>query len=147
MECALEILRHPGAAAVVPVMENGDTLLVRQYRHATDGWLLEVPAGKRDPGESPTACAHRELVEEVGVRAGTLRPLGSIWTSPGFTDERIWLYVATDLIPDQQALDPDEVLAVERMPLATAVAQAAAAEIPDGKTVVALLRAAHLLGL
>jgi len=143
--CELELIRHPGAAAVVPVDANGNVLLVRQYRHATGGYLLEVPAGKLDPGEPPETCAFREVEEEVGFRPRTLAPLGWIWTTPGFTDEKIWLFLATDLAPAKQDLQHDEVLTVERVPLAEAVAWAESGEIVDAKSVCALLRAANHL--
>ncbi len=151
MEVDLERIHHVGAAAVVPVTAEGEVLLVRQARWATGGWLLEVPAGKLDRStdggtEAPEACAARELEEETGFRAGHFEPLGWIWTTPGFADEKIWLFLATDLIPTQQTLEADEILHVERMPFAQAVEQALSGEIPDGKTVCALLRAAHRLG-
>ena len=140
----LEVIKHPGAAAVVPVDHDGNVILVRQYRHATGSWLLEVPAGKLDhPGESPEACALREVEEETGYRAGTLSSLGWIWTTPGFTDEKIWLYLAEDLSPTRASLQPDEVLTVEKLPLAEAVRRAGSGEIVDGKSVCALLRAAY----
>jgi ADP-ribose pyrophosphatase len=143
----LEVVLHPGAAAVVPVDADGQVLMVRQYRHATGGWLLEAPAGKLDAGEPPEACARREVEEETGHRPGRLEPLGWIWTTPGFSDERIWLYLATDLVPGRQGLEPDEWLEVVRLPLAEAAGMAAAGEITDAKTVCALLRAARRLGL
>ena len=143
----LEIVRHPGAAAVVPVDKDNHVILVRQVRHATGGWLLEVPAGKLDHGEAPEVCAARELEEEAGVVAGKLVPMGSIWTTPGFSDERIWLYLATDLVQAQQDLDVDEVLTIERLPLKEAVERALSGDIDDAKSVCALLRARHhLLG-
>lgn len=142
----LEMVRHPGAAAVVPLLDDGDVLLVRQYRHAAGGWLLEVPAGKIDPGETPEVCARREVEEEVGYACGHLEPLGCIYTTPGFTDERIWLYLARELAAARQALQDDELLTVERMPMARAAALAAAGEICDAKSAIALLRAAARLG-
>jgi len=143
----LELIAHPGAAAVVPVDEDGEVLLVRQYRHATGGeWLLEVPAGKLDPGETPESCARRECEEETGARPGELVPLGCIWTTPGFTDERIWLFLARDLATGSQELQADEELSVERLPLAEAVERALAGGIDDGKSIAALLRAAAYLG-
>jgi ADP-ribose pyrophosphatase len=141
--CDLEMIRHQGAAAAVPVDADGSVLLVRQYRHAAGGWLLEVPAGKLDAGEPPRDCAAREIEEETGFRPGRLHPLGWIWTTPGFTDERIWLYLATELEPGTQALQGDEVLEVVRLPLAEAVDRAARGEIRDAKSVCALLRAAR----
>jgi len=140
----LEVIKHPGAAAVVPLDPDGNVVLVRQYRHATGSWLLEVPAGKLDhPGESPEDCARREVEEETGYRAGRLTPLGWIWTTPGFTDEKIWLYLAQDLAPTRASLQPDEVLTVEKLPFAEAVRRAATGEIVDGKSVCALLRASY----
>jgi len=139
--CELELIRHPGAAAVVPVDASGNVLLVRQYRHATGGFLLEVPAGKLDAREAPEACAAREIEEETGFRASRLEPLGWIWTTPGFTDEKIWLFLASALSPSTQQLQPDEVLSLEWLPLAEAVAKAAAGEITDAKSICALMRA------
>ena len=137
-----EMIHHPGAAAIVPLLGSGEVLMLRQYRYATGGWLLEIPAGTLEPGESPDECAARELQEETGYRAGALHPLGWIWTTPGFTDERIWLYLATALADGHQALERDELLTLERLPLARAVAMAAGGEIVDAKSVAALLRAA-----
>ncbi len=96
-EVELELVHHRGAAAVVPVLDDGTVLLVRQYRYATGGWLLEIPAGKLDNGESPETCAGREAEEEVGYRPSKLEPLGWIWSTPGFADEKIWLFLATGL--------------------------------------------------
>ena len=139
----LELIRHPGAAAAVPVASDGSVLLVRQYRYAAADWLLEVPAGKLDRGEAPESCALREVEEETGYRPGRLDSLGWIFTTPGFTDEKIWLYLARDLVATRQELQHDEVLTVVRMPLAEAVERAAAGEIRDAKSVCALLRAAR----
>ncbi|HJQ99854.1 MAG TPA: NUDIX hydrolase [Candidatus Polarisedimenticolaceae bacterium] len=139
----LEIVRHRGAAAVVPVDDEGRAVLVRQYRHATKGYLLEVPAGTLDPGEAPEACALREVGEETGLRAERLDPLGFIWTTPGFTDERIWLYRATGLTETAVAHESDEIITVERLPLDEAVRRALAGDITDAKSVCALLRASN----
>jgi ADP-ribose pyrophosphatase len=139
--CELELIRHPGAAAVVPVDEHGNVILVRQYRYAAGGRLLEVPAGKLDGGEPPASCAARELQEETGFSANEFTPMGWIWTTPGFTDEKIWLFLATGLLPARQDLQDDEVLTVERMPLSEAVRRAEHGEIRDAKSVCALLRA------
>ena len=145
-EVEMEIVRHPGSAAVLPLAEEaggGETvLLLRQYRYATGGWLLEIPAGKLDPGESAEECARRELVEETGWAAGELEPLGELWPSPGVSDERIALFVARRLTPADQDLEEDELLTVERLPLAEATSRAAAGELDDAKTVCALLRLA-----
>jgi len=143
----LELIHHPGAAAIVPLDAEGQVLLVRQYRHATGGsWLLEVPAGKLDPGESAEVAAARECEEETGYRPGELVALGGIWTTPGFTDEWIHLFLARQLIPGRQDLQADEALSVERLPLAEAVDLALAGGIDDGKSIAALSRAARYLG-
>jgi len=141
----LEVIRHPGATAMVPLTADGEVLLVRQYRYATGGWLLEVPAGKLDPGEPPDKCAARELEEEVGHRPTELIELGWIWTTPGFTDEKIWLYLARGLEPGAQDLQSDEVLTVESVPFNEAIEKVHRGEICDGKSVCALLRAATYL--
>ncbi len=139
----MELVHQRGAAAVVPVLgvgEGEEVLLVRQYRYATGGWLLEIPAGRLDGGERPQEAARRELVEETGYRAADLEPLGWLWPAPGTSDEKVWLFVARGLEPAAQALEPDEVLRVERQPLADAVARAVSGEIHDAKTALALLR-------
>lgn len=141
----LDVLRHPGASAVVPFVSDDDVLLIRQYRHATGGTILEVPAGKLD-GEDPAACAARELEEEAGQRAGRLEPLGWIWTTPGFTDEKIHLFAAFDLTPVPQRLEQDEVIELARVPLARALTMVWRGEIHDAKSALALLHAAHRLG-
>jgi ADP-ribose pyrophosphatase len=129
--------------AVVAVDENQNVLLVRQYRHATRDYVLEVPAGKLDGDEAPETCALREVEEETGFRAGELVPMGWIWTTPGFTDEKIWLFLATDLTPAKQDLQHDEVLTVERMPLREALQMALRGDIRDAKSVCALMRAPY----
>jgi ADP-ribose pyrophosphatase len=108
----LEILRHPGASAIVPLKEDGRVVLIRQLRHAAGGFIYEIPAGKLDPQEDPRDCAVRELEEEVGYRAGFLELLTSIWTAPGFTDEVIHIFQGTNLEKGIQALDQDEVLEI-----------------------------------
>ncbi len=142
----LDIVRHPGAAAMVPFASPDEILLIRQYRYATGGTILEVPAGKLDPGETPEACAARELEEEVGRRAGRLEPLGAIWTTPGFTDERIHLFAAFDLEPVAQRLMPDEIIEVVPTPLKTALAWVWEGRISDAKSALALVHAARRVG-
>src|SRR5262249_52338460 len=121
----LELVRHPGAAAIVPVDDAGNVLLVRQYRHATGGhWLLAVPAGQLETGEEPAFGAARECEEEPGFRPGRMEPLGGIWTTPGFTDEWIHLFLARELVAGRQDLQEDEALSLVRMPVAEAFAMA-----------------------
>lgn len=140
-ETELEVIHHPGAAAVVPFVSEDEILLVRQHRHCAGGMLLEVPAGTLHAGESPEACALREIEEETGHRAGRLEPLGWVWTTPGFTDEKIWLFAAHDLTPGRQNLDHDEILSVERVSLERAVELALSGEISDAKSLSAIFRA------
>ncbi len=137
----LEIIRHPGAAAVATLDGDACVTLLRQYRHAVGGWLWEVPAGKLDSGEAPAACAARELEEEAGLRAGRLEPVGSIVTCPGFCDEIIHLFVATDLSTVPTRLGADEVIdTIERVSLRRALAMIRSGEIRDAKTIAALLQ-------
>ena len=142
----LEVIRHPGASAVVPFVSAADILLVRQYRHAVGGYLYEIPAGKLDPGEAPEHCASRELEEETGYRCGRLDKLGAILTTPGFTDEVIHLYLGEDLTATEAHLEPDEVLSVVRVPFSEALDWVENGRINDGKSVSALLLAARWRG-
>lgn len=134
----LETIRHPGAAAVVPVKDDGMVVLIRQFRHAAGGYIYEIPAGKLAPSEDPLHCAARELEEEVGYRASSFELLTSIFTAPGFADEVIHVYQATGLIRGTQQLDRDEVLEVIEMSLADAVAKIEDGTIRDAKTIVGL---------
>lgn len=148
-EALREVVRHKGAAAVVPVDAEGYVTLVRQHRVVVDALTLEIPAGKLDhAGEDPTACAHRELEEETGLRAQRMELLCPMITTPGFCTERVSLYLATDLTRHGKHPDEDEFLRTVRMPLTEAVARAARGELPDGKTALGLLLAyARLYGL
>ena len=137
----LETIRHPGAAAVLPFLPDGRVVLIRQYRHAAGGFIVEVPAGKLDPGEQPDRCACREVEEETGWRAGELVPLGSILTTPGFTDEVIWLFEAHALVRGRQALEADEVLDTLEVPFEEAVAMVRCGAITDAKSVASILLA------
>lgn len=134
----LETIRHPGAAAVVPVKADGTVVLIRQFRHAAGGFIYEIPAGKLAPGEEPIQCAARELEEEVGYRASTFELLSSIFTAPGFADEVIHVYRATGLTKGRQQLDRDEVLDVIEMPLSEAITKIEDGTIRDAKTIVGL---------
>jgi ADP-ribose pyrophosphatase len=147
IEADLEMVRHPGAAAVVPLTATGEILLVQQFRHAADGMLWEIPAGTLAPGEAPRDCALRELVEEAGMAAGELIELGEVLPAPGYTTERIHLFLARDLAPAEQKLDDDEIITeVRAVPAADVVRRIASGEIVDGKSVVAICRA-HERGL
>jgi ADP-ribose pyrophosphatase len=144
----LEMIRHSGAAAVLPLLggedeEDPTVVLVRQYRYAAGGYLYEVPAGRPDrEGEPWEECARRELREETGYEAGALHPLTAIWTTPGFTDERIHLFLATDLTEGETAYDPDEFMELVRIPLSEALRMVRDGEISDAKTICTLLYAA-----
>ena len=140
----LELIRHPGAAAIVPCASDPPgadptILLIRQYRYATGGQLWEIPAGTLDPGEDPEACARRELMEETGVTAARLQRLTSIWTTPGFTNEVIHLYLATGLTTGEPSRERDEFIEVVPQPLSRVLTLIRDGEIRDAKTVVAIL--------
>ena len=134
----LEVVRHPGAAAVVPLKDDGMVVLIRQFRHAAGGFIYEIPAGKLHPGEDPRICAARELEEEVGYSTGRLELLSSIFTAPGFTDEVIHIYKATELKAGRQQLDRDEVLEVMELPLPEAMKMIETGAIRDAKSIVGL---------
>ena len=138
----LEMVRHPGASAVVPVLKGGrdpQVLLIKQYRYAANGFVYEIPAGRLDPGESPERCAARELQEETGYTAKRLRQLTTIYTTPGFTDERIHLFIADGLSKGQSERERDEFLELFPVALSKAVGMIRSGQIVDGKTVIALL--------
>ena len=139
----LEILRHPGAAAVVPFMDDERILLLHQYRHAPGGTIWEVPAGKLGPGEDPEACAARELEEETGYRAGRIERTGVILTSPGFTDERIHLFCAYDLQPGTLAHEHAEHIEIHEVRFSEALDMIERGEIIDAKSIVALYHVAR----
>jgi ADP-ribose pyrophosphatase len=139
-------MHHPGASAVVAVDEEGQAILIRQYRHAAGGYIWELPAGVLGPGEAPDVCAARELEEEAGVKAADLKHLGTMFTSPGFCDERIHLFLARGLRETQHAHEPDEVIAeITRFPVADVLAMIRDGRIVDGKTIVGLHLAAEAL--
>ena len=143
-EAEVDIVRHPGASAVVPFLsdpegEDPQILLLRQYRYAADGYLYEIPAGRLDPGESPAACAARELKEETGCTAEQLEPLITMVTTPGFTDERIHLFIATELTHGAAAREADEFADVIVMRLSEALELIQRGEIVDGKTALGIL--------
>ncbi|HEX9730191.1 MAG TPA: NUDIX hydrolase [Gemmatimonadales bacterium] len=143
-EIALEMVRHPGAAAVVPLLSALDhpdpqVLMLRQYRYATTGTIWEIPAGVLEPGESPEDCARRELREETGASADQFDFLTTIYTTPGFTDEQIHLFVATGIRAGEAAPEVDEQLEVVPLPMSRVLQMIQEGEIVDGKSIVALL--------
>ncbi len=143
----LEMIRHPGASAVVPFLSDprGDDpqlLLIRQYRYAADGYLFEIPAGRLDQGEAPRDCAVRELKEETGCTAEQVDYLITLYTTPGFTDEKIHLFMATGLSTGETKHEVDEFLDLQPMPLSRALEMVERGEIQDAKTIIGLLFAA-----
>jgi ADP-ribose diphosphatase len=143
-EGELEMIRHPGAAAVVPCLSDPagadpTILMIRQFRYAAGGPLWEIPAGTLAPGEPPEACARRELLEEAGVTAGRLERMTSIWTTPGFTDEVIHLFWAQDLTRTVASPEPDEFIEVVPRPLSEILTDVRQGEVRDAKTIVAIL--------
>lgn len=142
----LEVVHHPGAAAIAAVDEEGYVTLIRQFRHAAGGYIWELPAGKLDAGEPPLACAIRELREETGLLATEIREIGSILTTPGFCNERIHLFLARGLSQGDASLEDDEVLTVSQFPLADALAMIQRGEICDAKSIAGLFLASRELG-
>lgn len=146
----LEIIRHSGASAVVPFLDelsaaDPRVVLIRQYRYAAEDHVFEIPAGRLDAGETPEACAGRELREETGYSAAHLQPMTTFYTTPGFTDERIYLFAASGLTAGTAQLEPDEVLDIHPTPLSTALSMIARGEIKDGKTMIGLMFAASFI--
>lgn len=137
-----EVVEHPGGVGIIPVDSDGCVLMVRQFRYPLKELVLEIPAGKRDPGEHHRVTAERELSEEVGAAAGKLTYLGYVYASPGFCTEAIHLYLAEELTFGQTHPDEDEFLEIERIPLEKLVEQALDGTLNDGKTVAGVLRAA-----
>ena len=142
-----EVVKHPGGAAVVPFFEDGSVAFVSQYRHPTRKYVLELPAGKLDPGERPAETAARELEEELGVVAGRLEQLSEFYTTPGFCAERLWVFLATELRETERRHEDDEIIEVVRMPFARVLQLVATNEIDDAKTIIGLLLAARRLGI
>jgi ADP-ribose pyrophosphatase len=142
VETTREVVRHRGAAVVLPLLEDGLVVFVNQYRYPTGEALLELPAGKLDPDESPRACAARELEEETGWQAGAIHALGVFYTTPGFSDELLHAFVATHLTnSDEVTPDPDEAIELVNLTVEETLAAARDGTIRDGKTLAALLLA------
>ena len=137
----IDILRHPGASAIVPLSHKNTVILIKQYRHAIGEYIWEIPAGTLDPEESPMACAKRELTEETGFSANQWRKLGEITPVPGYSDERIHIFLATDLTPAKQNLDKDEVLNVHEIGFDQGIKMIYKGEIQDSKTIAGLFMA------
>lgn len=133
-----ERVAHPGAVGIVPLMEDGTVILVRQYRHAVRGVLLEIPAGKLEPGEAPWVTAQRELAEEVGMKAGDMSKIAEFYNSPGYSDEYFHLYLARELSEQKGEAEPDEFLQVERVLLTDALDMISTGEIRDAKSIIGL---------
>ena len=141
-----EVVHHPGSAVIVPVFADGTTTLVRQYRHPTVRFLLEAPAGSLRRGEAPEEGAARELEEELGLVAGRLEKLSEFFVSPGFCEEKMWVFLATDLTETRQQLDDDEVIELVRIPFAQALSMITTGEIEDAKTIIGVMLAAPRVG-
>ncbi len=136
-----QIVRHPGGVGVLPLHDDGSITLIRQLRPAADSFLLEIPAGRLTPGEAPVHCGARELLEETGLVAEQLKPLGQLFSSPGVFDEKIHLFLGTGLLQGESAQEAYEDIETVRLPLTEALAMAMDGRISDGKTIVALFRA------
>jgi ADP-ribose pyrophosphatase len=141
-----EVVHHPGSAVIIPVFDDGTIALVRQYRHPTVRYLLEAPAGTLRRGEVPEDGARRELEEELGVVPRRLEKLAEFFVSPGFCEEKMWVYLATELTTTEQRLDDDEVLEVIRIPFSEALSMITTGEIEDAKTIIGVMLAAPRVG-
>lgn len=141
-----ETVHHPGSAVIVPVFADGTLALVRQYRHPAVRYLLEVPAGTLRRGEDPEAGAARELEEELGCTAGRLEKLTEFFVTPGFCEEKMWVYLATDMVQAEQRLDDDEIIEIVRIPFSQALSMITTGEIEDAKTIIGIMLAAPRVG-
>ena len=141
-----EVVHHHGSAVIVPVFDDGTVVLVRQYRHPAVRYLLEVPAGTLADRERPEVGAARELEEELGLVAANLEKLTEFFVSPGFCEEKMWVYLATELSEGKQSPDEDEVLEIVRLPIADALEMITSGEIQDAKTIIGLMLAAPRVG-
>ncbi len=144
-ETRFDIVEHVGSVIIIPLDDQGNLLFVRQYRHAAGLELLELPAGTLDKGEAPEACALREIREETGMAAGHMEYLGGFYLAPGYSTEYMHVFLATDLRPDPLEADADEFLTVEFVPIINALAIARKGELPDAKSLAAMLLAQPVL--
>lgn len=134
----IEVIRHPGSSAVVPLFGKESVILIRQYRPTLKDFFWEIPAGTMDPGESPLDCAKRELREECGFQGSQFEKFGEILIAPGYSDERIHLFLATELTPCQQDLDEDELLTTHILPFEQAIEMICQGKIQDAMTIIGL---------
>jgi len=141
-----EVVHHHGSAVILPVHDDGTVVLVRQYRHPAVRYLLEAPAGTLNDGERPETGAARELEEELGLIAGRMEKLSEFFVSPGFLEEKMWVYLATELAEGKQRLDEDELLDIVRLPISDALEMISSGEIQDAKTIISLMLAAPRVG-
>jgi len=141
-----EVVHHTGSAVIIPVHDDGTVVLVRQYRHPAVRYLLEAPAGTLAHGERPEVGAARELQEELGLTASRLEKLAEFFVSPGFLEEKMWVFLATDFSEGKQNLDDDEFLDLVRLPITEALEMITSGEIQDAKTIIGLMLAAPRVG-
>lgn len=139
-----EVVKHANAVVIVPIDDENNVMLVRQYRYPAEQLLLEAPAGGIEDPESPDDCAQRELQEEVGFASRNLRTLGGFWSAPGFCDEFMYVYLAKDLVPSNLEADDDENIQVEKIPMSRIPQLIRLGEIQDAKTIAALLMVINL---
>jgi ADP-ribose pyrophosphatase len=146
-EVTIEVVHHNGGAGALPLFEDGTVALVRQWRYAINRYSLEIAAGRIEKGQTPEEAARRELEEEIGVRAKTLQKISEFLVAPGYCEERIYTYLATDLEPSTQHLDDDEEIEVVHLPLDEALAKVRSGEIDDAKSIITLLIVAKHKGV
>ncbi|MDY7032323.1 MAG: NUDIX hydrolase [Thermodesulfobacteriota bacterium] len=141
----IDVIRHPGASAIIPFSNKKRVILIKQYRYAVGGYIWEIPAGTLNPDETPITCARRELIEETGYSAHEWQKLGEITPVPGYSDERIHIFLATNLIPAEQNLDKDEMLDVHEVEFDDAIEMIYRGDIQDSKTICGLFMAMRWL--
>ena len=147
LEYERDIITHSGSAVIIPVFEDKTIAVVRQYRHPAGKYLIELPAGTIDEGETPEDAALREVEEEIGYKAKAIEKLTEFYVSPGFLTEKMHVYLATDLTKSEQNLDEDEILSVEKLTFKTAYEKILSGEIEDAKTITGLILAGKRFGV